>query len=263
MLRSLSIRDFVIVDRMELEFAPGFTVLTGETGAGKSILIDALALVLGARADAIVVRQDAERAEIGAEFVAAGRRNVLRWLADNDLAGDEDACLMRRVIDAGGRSRGYINGRPATLAQLRELGELLVDIHGQHEHQSLLRAGAQRELLDDYGGLAESARKVAELYNAWQQRREQRVAFEADAAAFAAERERLEWQVRELAALIWQLPDGSMATSAFEAEVIWSDEHIDTLSASTLNVSKRMIDQKYEGSARHWANDEGYNTPSV
>src|SRR5262249_58062309 len=136
MLRSLSIRDFVIVDRLDLEFASGFTVLTGETGAGKSILIDALAMVLGARTDAIVVRQGGERAEIGAEFDPARQPAVRRWLADSDLAGEEGGCLVRRVIETGGRSRGYINGRPATLAQLRELGELFVDIHGQHEHQS-------------------------------------------------------------------------------------------------------------------------------
>jgi DNA repair protein RecN (Recombination protein N) len=201
MLRSLSIRDFVIVDRMELEFSSGFTVLTGETGAGKSILIDALALVLGERADAIVVRGGTERADISAEFDTAGHQQIGRWLADNDLSGDEGACLMRRVIEASGRSRGFINGRPVTLAQLRELGEHLVDIHGQHQHQSLLRPAAQRELLDAYGGLTQSAAGVKERYRAWQTRREDRVAFETNAAAFAAEREQLEWQVRELETL--------------------------------------------------------------
>ena len=198
MLRSLSIRDFVIVDRLELEFAPGFTVLTGETGAGKSILIDALAMVLGERAEAIVVRQEAERAEISAEFDPADQPAAKRWLAENDLAGDEGGCLMRRVIEASGRSRGYINGRAATLAQLREIGELLVDIHGQHEHQSLARSGAQRDLLDAYGGLEDSAAKVAALHRAWRDRRESRAAFETNAAAFAAERTDLEFKVREL-----------------------------------------------------------------
>jgi len=201
MLRSLSIRDFVIVDRMELEFAAGFTALTGETGAGKSILIDALTMVLGERADAIVVRAGAERADISAEFDVSGGKGIARWLAENELAGDEGACLMRRVIDASGRSRGFINGRPATLQQLREAGEFLVDIHGQHEHQSLARPAAQRELLDAYGGLAPCSARVAELYRAWQRRRESRLAFEGNAAAFAAERESLEWQVRELEAL--------------------------------------------------------------
>src|SRR5262245_11608314 len=121
MLRSLIIRDFVIVDRLELEYAPGFTVLTGETGAGKDIRVAAHCVVLGARAAAVVGRQAAERAEAGALFVPARWPAVRRWLADNDLAGDDEACLVRRVIETGGRSRGYINGRPATLAQLREL----------------------------------------------------------------------------------------------------------------------------------------------
>jgi DNA repair protein RecN (Recombination protein N) len=201
MLRLLSIRDFVIVDQLELEFSPGFTVLTGETGAGKSILIDALAMVLGERADAIVVRSGAERAEIGAEFEVDGRPDVARWLRENDLAGDEGALLMRRVIEASGRSRGFINGHAATLVQLRQLGERLVDIHGQHEHQSLARAADQRGLLDAYGGLAESAGQVAQLHAVLQQRRESRAAFEANAAAFAAERESLDWQVRELEGL--------------------------------------------------------------
>ena len=201
MLRSLSIRDFVIVDRLQLEFAPGFTVLTGETGAGKSILIDALTMVLGERAEAIVVRSGAERAEVGAEFDVGGRADVARWLTERELAGDDGTLLMRRVIEASGRSRGFINGHLATLAQLREAGEQLVDIHGQHQHQSLLRGAAQRELLDAYGGHTDAVDKVASLYRAWQQRRDSRVAFEANAAAFAAEREQLEWQAREIAAL--------------------------------------------------------------
>jgi DNA repair protein RecN (Recombination protein N) len=201
MLLRLTIRDFVIVDRLELEFAPGFTVLTGETGAGKSILVDALAMVLGARAEAIVVRQGAERAEIGAEFDASRRQMARRWLAENDLAGDEDGCLVRRVVESGGRSRGYINGRSATLAQLRELGELLVDIHGQHEHQSLARQAAQRDLLDSYGGLTDAAGKVEACFRAWRERRQARIDSETNAAAYAAGRAELEWQVRELESL--------------------------------------------------------------
>ncbi len=201
MLRSLSIRDFVIVDRMDLEFDSGFTALTGETGAGKSILIDALALVLGERGEALVVRKDAKQAEISAEFDIGRNAELAQWLEANGLAGDEGVCLMRRVVDAAGRSRGFINGRAATLTQLREAGEFMVDIHGQHQHQSLMRAAAQRELLDAYGGMDEQAAKVARAYREWQQRRERRIAFETDAAAFAAEREQLEWQVRDLEAL--------------------------------------------------------------
>jgi len=201
MLRSLTIRDFVIVDRLDLEFDAGFTVLTGETGAGKSILIDALALALGERGDAITVRQGAKQAEVSAEFDLGKVCGFAAWLAENELDGDEGACLMRRVIDASGRSRGFVNGRPATLAQLREAGEFLVDIHGQHQHQSLMRAPAQRELLDGYGGLTEQATGVAAAWREWQRRRETRIALETNAAAFAAEREALGWQIRELDAL--------------------------------------------------------------
>ena len=140
MLRALTIRDFVIVDTLELEFDPGFTVLTGETGAGKSILIDALALALGERGDAAVVRAGCERADISAEFDIQPLPELARWLRAAELEGDPDSILLRRVIDQSGRSRAFVNGRPATLSQLREAGEWLVDIHGQHAHQSLLKA---------------------------------------------------------------------------------------------------------------------------
>jgi DNA repair protein RecN (Recombination protein N) len=201
MLLSLSIRDFVIVDRLELEFKHGFTVLTGETGAGKSILIDALALVLGERSDAGVVRAGCERAELSAEFDVAKIPVLKNWLDENGLADEPGVCLMRRVIDASGRSRSFINGSAVTLQQLREAGECLVDIHGQHAHQSLLKPAAQRELLDGYAGLGDAAHEVARLYRDWQALRERYRAWEKDSAAAAAELEQLEWQVRELQAL--------------------------------------------------------------
>jgi len=201
MLRSLSIRDFVIVDRLELQFQPGFTVLTGETGAGKSILIDALALVLGERSDAGLVRAGATRAEIGAEFVLDGARRVQPWLEANDLSDEPGVCVLRRVLEAGGRSRAYINGRPVALQQLRELGELLVDIHGQHEHQSLLRPAAQRALLDAYAGASALVQDVETAWQDWQGLQRQRREWEKNAEGIAAERERLEWQQRELARL--------------------------------------------------------------
>jgi DNA repair protein RecN (Recombination protein N) len=214
MLRALTITDFVIVDRAELEFGAGFTALTGETGAGKSILIDALAIVLGERADAAVVRQGADKAEISAEFDIGKTLPLTRWLADNDLSGDEDVYLVRRVIDSGGRSRAFINGRSATATQLREAGQFLVDIHGQHEHQSLLRGAAQRGLLDAYAGLEHAAAVVAAAWRAWQDVRNQLAALETNAAAFASEREELEWQVRELE----QLKFGSDEWQALNAE---------------------------------------------
>ena len=197
MLRQLAIRDFVIVDRLELEFSAGFGALTGETGAGKSILIDALALALGDRADAGVVRAGCDKAEVAATFALGGLPQVGAWLAANDLEAD-DELLLRRVLDAGGRSRGYINGSPATAQQMREVGEFLVDIHGQHTHQSLLRTDAQRALLDSHAGLSDLVRQVANAYRAWREALQMQQAAAAGAEALAREREQLEWQVREL-----------------------------------------------------------------
>lgn len=196
MLRTLSIRDFVIVDAIELDLSSGFTVFTGETGAGKSILIDALALALGGRADASVVREGAARAEVTADFT--GGDDVQAWLAANDFAGEEQGVLLRRVVDNAGRSKAYINGSAATVTQLRDLGELLVDIHGQHAHQSLLKADAQRALLDNQAGLQDQARAVHRAWRAWRDLARQREEFEKDARNVLLERERLEWQVSEL-----------------------------------------------------------------
>ena len=144
MLRTLAIRDFVIVDAIELELTSGFSVFTGETGAGKSILIDALTLALGGRADASVVREGAAKADISAEFTLHADAALHAWLDDNAFDVEDGVLLLRRVVDNSGRSKAFINGVTATISQLRELGELLVDIHGQHAHQSLLKADAQR-----------------------------------------------------------------------------------------------------------------------
>jgi DNA repair protein RecN (Recombination protein N) len=196
MLRTLSIRDFVIVDAIELDLSAGFTVFTGETGAGKSILIDALALALGGRADASVVRDGAARADVTADFSCDAA--ALAWMNANAFASEDASVLMRRVIDNAGRSRAFINGTAATVAQLRELGELLVDIHGQHAHQSLVKPDAQRALLDTQAGLQEEVRAVAVAYRAWRDLARQRDEFEKNARNVLLERERLEWQVGEL-----------------------------------------------------------------
>jgi DNA repair protein RecN (Recombination protein N) len=200
MLRHLTIRDFVIVDRLELEFSTGFGALTGETGAGKSILIDALSLALGERADAGVVRAGCDKAEVAATFDVAGLPAVREWLSGNDFAAD-DELLLRRIVDAGGRSRAYLNGSPATAQQLREVGEWLVDIHGQHAHQSLLRSDAQRALLDAHAGLTGLAREVGTAFRAWRDAEQVLSAASQGADALLREREQLGWQIGELAAL--------------------------------------------------------------
>ncbi len=198
MLRTLAIRDFVIVDAIELDLSSGFTVFTGETGAGKSILIDALTLALGGRADASVVREGAAKADISAEFAGTLPPVLQAWLAENEFDAGDGTVLLRRVIDNGGRSKAFINGVTATVAQLREVGEMLVDIHGQHAHQSLLKSDAQRELLDAQAGLQEDVKAVAAAYRQWRALARQREEFERDAKNVLLERERLEWQVSEL-----------------------------------------------------------------
>jgi len=203
MLRRLIIRDFVIVDQLELQFDAGasgnFGALTGETGAGKSILIDALSLVLGERADANVVRVGCDRADVSAEFDIEADSPLIGWLRDNDF--DVDSCLLRRVVDAGGKSRGYINGVAATLGQLKIAAEWLADIHGQHAHHSLLRGDAQRDLLDARADMTDVATDVAMAYRGLQKLVAARMAAERDAEAGAKEREMLEWQIRELSEL--------------------------------------------------------------
>lgn len=202
MLQRLILRDFVIVDRLELEFSSGFGTLTGETGAGKSILIDALSLALGERADAAVVRSGAERADITAEFAVAADSPLATWLRNNDFADDE--CLLRRVVDAAGKSRAYINGAPATLTQLKAAAEFLADIHGQHAHHSLLKVDAQRQLLDSHAGLQAEAREVAEKFRHWHRLHEARMNAEQHAEASVRECELLSFQVAELRELAFE-----------------------------------------------------------
>jgi DNA repair protein RecN (Recombination protein N) len=201
MLLHLSIRDFAIVDRLELEFRPGFTALTGETGAGKSILIDALSLTLGERAGSEQVRSGAERADVTAEFAIDSLPGIGDWLREHALEGDPNRLLLRRVVDASGRSRAFINGHAATINQMREVGDRLVDIHGQHAHQSLLRPDSQRLVLDSHAGLASLAEETAGAHREWQRLRRARLDHESNAAARDAEREQLGWQLEELSRL--------------------------------------------------------------
>jgi DNA repair protein RecN (Recombination protein N) len=196
-LRRLSLRDFVIVAELEVEFDAGFSVLTGETGAGKSILVDALQLALGSRGDAGVVREGAARAEIGAEFDAPA--SLAAWLAEAGFeAGpnDEGRLLLRRTIDAQGKSRAWINGSAATIAQLREAAEHLVDIHGQHAWQSLTRGPAVRALLDGFAGIETAP--LAALWSSWKQSGDALERAGTQQAGLERERERLAWQIGEL-----------------------------------------------------------------
>lgn len=211
MLRALSIKNLAIIDALELEFAPGFSVLSGETGAGKSILIDALGLVLGDRADATLVRAGEAQAEISAEFSLEASLNARSWLREQAMedADNADSCLLRRVVSSDGRSRAFINGTAASLANLRELGERLVEIHGQNEHQSLLRSDTQRDLLDDFG--AYPAANTAVL-DATRQYMEAETAIEKLRTASSRDPAQLEYlrhQIRELESL--KLQDGELA----------------------------------------------------
>ncbi|HRN75062.1 DNA repair protein RecN [Ottowia sp.] len=193
-LRHLMLRDFVIVPALELDLHEGFTALTGETGAGKSILVDALQLVLGGRGDALWVREGQPRCEIGAEFDAPPP--ALPWLEANGFEVDASELLLRRTIGAAGKSRAWINGSPATLTQLRELADWLLDIHGQHAWQSLTRPAAIRALLDAYAGV--DTAPLAEAWQHWQQAQAALQRARAAQGQLAQERERLTWQIGEL-----------------------------------------------------------------
>ncbi|MFO7541665.1 MAG: DNA repair protein RecN [Thiobacillus sp.] len=201
MLSHLSIRNYLLVESVELDFAPGLTVLTGETGAGKSILVDALALALGDRAEGGVVRKDTARAEITAEFIIDGLPRLTAWLEESGYTADDGRLILRRVIDAGGRSRGFINGSAAPLAQLKEAAESLLDIHGQHAHHALLRPQTQRELIDAFAGAQSQAAAVHAAWHGWQQARQRRLDAESHGQARQIEREGLTLAVDELRAL--------------------------------------------------------------
>lgn len=200
MLNHIVIRDLAIVDHVELPLQTGMTALTGETGAGKSILVDALGFVLGDRADSESIRHGCKRAEIAASFDLTDNKIARDWLQSNELDND-DECLVRRTISAEGRSKGYINGSPVTMQALREFAETLVDIHGQHEHQSLMRPGMQAQLLDDYANHPALCQAVANAWHAWHEARQQYEQLQAAASDRAARIDFLRYQVKELDSL--------------------------------------------------------------
>jgi len=199
MLTHIQIKNFAIIDQSELELGSGMTALTGETGAGKSILLDALGMVLGDRADSGSVRHGAARAEISASFDLSDLANVQQWLSEQSL-DDEQECILRRVISKDGRSKAFINASPVPLQTLRKLGEQLIDLHGQHEHQSLTKKEVQRQLLDDYAGNEKLLQQVGNDYQQWKQLNDQ-LQHLLDRNGNSNEAELLRYQVQELEAL--------------------------------------------------------------
>lgn len=199
-LTSLTIKNFTLVEHLDIEFAPGMTAITGETGAGKSLVLGALAMALGDRGDSDRIRAGADRAEVTASFTLDNNPLAAQWLTDNDLA-DGGECLLRRTLTAEGRSRGFINGQPATMQQLQQLGELMIDIHSQHEHQSLLKRDTHRRLLDLFADGGKQADAVGRLYGDWHRVWQQLAQLESHADEIAARQELLKFQVDELDAL--------------------------------------------------------------
>ena len=200
MLSLIRVKNYAVIDEIEVEFGAGLNVMTGETGAGKSILVDALGLALGDRADASAIRHDAERAEISVSFDVPEGHEARRWLAERGLDDDEN-CTLRRLVGSDGRSRAFINGQPVNLQDLKALGGLLVDIQGQHAHQSMLDTGNQRALLDAHDDLAPLATTVAERFAAWHTLVEQLENRRSSSAQRQAEIELMRFQVAELEAL--------------------------------------------------------------
>ena len=252
MLQNLSIRDFIIVEALDLEFSAGFTTLTGETGAGKSILIDALSLALGARNDGEVTRQGCEKADISVSFCIKNNPFVKNWLSDNEFANDE-ALILRRVIYADGRSRAFINGVAGTISQLKELGEYLIDIYSQNAHHSLLKTNTQRQILDAFAGSQMLATDVANQYKAWHKLYLQRLEVEKNAVAFADELAELRDKTRELTQLgfsidEWtelqqehnRLSNGAGLLSALQACLVILDDNETAVNAQLTKVQQKL-----------------------
>jgi DNA repair protein RecN (Recombination protein N) len=230
MLNHLHISNFAIVPTLNLEIGDGFTAITGETGAGKSILVDALGLLLGKRSDASWVRAGAERAELTAEFSVSDNQEAQSWLEEFDLNG-EDSCLLRRTINSNGRSRAFINGTPVTLQQIQSLGQLLVEIHGQNEHLRLTKTAEQFKLLDSSGKHSAQTTKVEHAFQEWKQLTEQLEALDQETAISATELEFLNFQLAELQ----QHDLGADSVNALQIEhdrLAAGDSLLDALTAS-------------------------------
>ena len=256
MLQNLSIRDFIIVESLDLEFSSGFTTLTGETGAGKSILIDALSLALGARNEGEVTRKGSEKSDISASFFIKNNGLAKNWLAENELEAsleNQAELILRRVIYADGRSRAFINGVASTAAQLKELGEYLIDIYSQNAHHSLLKTNTQRQILDEFAGNVELANLTASQYKIWHKLNLLRLEIEKNAAAHADELAELRDKTRELtqlgfAADEWaelqqehnRLANGAGLLTALQACITLLDDNETSVNAQLTSVQQKL-----------------------
>ncbi|KOO07132.1 DNA repair protein RecN [Vibrio hepatarius] len=197
MLAHLSVNNFAIVKSLQLELSQGMTTITGETGAGKSIAIDALGLCLGGRAEASMVRQGEEKTEVSAAFSLDNNIHATRWLEDNDLLDGSD-CILRRIVSKEGRSRAFINGSPVPLSQLKALGQLLINIHGQHAHHHLMKSEYQMAMLDQYAGHTNLLKSTRNAYQSWRQADNDLKQLKENSAANLAQKQLLEYQIKEL-----------------------------------------------------------------
>tara|TARA_B100000787_G_scaffold101751_1_gene75215 strand:+ start:1822 stop:3477 length:1656 start_codon:yes stop_codon:yes gene_type:complete len=205
MLENLSIKNFIIVDKLELNFKGGFSALTGETGAGKSILIGALSLALGQRGESGVVRNNTDKSDISATFNIQGNTYAQEWLKENELESEEDNLLLRRVVFKDGRSKGFINGIPSTINQLKSIGELLIDIYSQNSHHSLLKNSTQREILDNFSGSGDEVKEIKEAYKNWRNLYEENESFKKNKEAYIEEIKELEEKNKQFKALDFSL----------------------------------------------------------
>ncbi|WNW11808.1 DNA repair protein RecN [Pseudomonas sp. DTU_2021_1001937_2_SI_NGA_ILE_001] len=233
MLVHLSVHNYAIVEHLDLELDRGMSVITGETGAGKSIMLDALGLTLGDRADSGVVRPGADKADILATFDLAEIPEARAWLSERDLDGDSP-CILRRVITAEGRSRAYINGTPCPQGDLKALGELLIDIHSQHEHQSLLKTDTHRRLLDEYAGATELARQVQLASQRWRQTRQELERLSSSGDEQRARHQLLSYQLEELE---------NLSLGENELEQLEQDHKALTNAESLLTICRQVIEQ--------------------